>query len=318
MALNFVLATVSLEFVVLEMLGALVVWLIFSTISVPTIDPHMPRPKRPPLYLELFLTWLNATIDDTVTSLAPQILRRPSTSSYRPSLRFSVPSAPHGHPAQRHQVLQRFIYALRLIWHFVSCKRHFDSWRSRHRFSPQRQLIAINQRRLIAMSSVTTGLARAHQAASTTAASCRVIFDSDSFDILVDGGATSCISNNLSDFIKPPKDSAVRVKGFNGTTSSTKVGTVIWNMLDDSGKRHALKIHNVCYVPECPMRLLSPQHYSQQENDFRGTCSTNYGDRVVLVWNRGRFTATMSLSPKPMLEFYAVLLDTRSSLVGSP
>ena len=277
------LTTVSLEFVVLEMLGVFV-WLVFINATVPTIDPYIPRSKRPPLYLELFLTWLNATIDHTVISLAPRIIRRPSTSSFNSLPRY----VQSGHPTKSYQVLQRFIYALRLIWHFVSCKRHFDPWRSRHRFS--------KQRRLLALAAITAGVARAHQAASTTTSSRRVIFDSDSFDILVDGGATSCISNNLSDFIKPPRDSTVRVKGFNGTTSSTKVGTVIWNILDDSGKRHALKIHDVYYVPACPMRLLSPQHYSQQENDLRGTYSTNYGDRVLLVWNHGRYKATMTLS----------------------
>ena len=88
----------------------------------------------------------------------------------------------------------------------------------------------------------------------------------------------------------------MRVKGFNGTTSSTKVGTVIWNILDDSGQRHALKIPNTYYVPKCPLRLLSPQHYSQATKDIRGTYSTNFGDHVLLVWNRGRFRATMPLS----------------------
>ena len=146
------------------------------------------------------------------------------------------------------------------------------------------------------MSAITAGVARAHQAVSTNTSFRRVIFDSGSFDILVDGGATSCISNSLSDFIKPPQDSTVRVKGFNGTTSSTKVGTVIWNILCDSGKRHTLKIHNMYYVPACLMHLLSPQYYSQQDNDLRGICSTNYGDRVLLVWNRCWSTATMSLS----------------------
>jgi hypothetical protein len=71
----------------------------------------------------------------------------------------------------------------------------------------------------------------------------------DSFDILVDGGATSFISNNLLDFVTPPHNSNVRVKGFNVTMSSTKLGTVVWNILDDSGQCHALKIWNIYYAP---------------------------------------------------------------------
>ena len=44
------------------------------------------------------------------------------------------------------------------------------------------------------------------------------------------------------------------------------------------------------------MRLLSPQHYSQQLNDHRGTYSTNYGDQVLFVFHKGKFRATMPLS----------------------
>jgi hypothetical protein len=125
----------------------------------------------------------------------------------------------------------------------------------------------------------------------------RAIFNSDSFDILVDGGATASISNCLGDFVTPPKESTVRVKGFNGTTSATKVGTVIWHVLDDSGHRRKLTIRNTYYVPECPVWLLSPQHYSQQTKDLRGTYATNYGDQALFVWNRGLFRVTMPLSP---------------------
>jgi hypothetical protein len=89
----------------------------------------------------------------------------------------------------------------------------------------------------------------------------------------------------------------MKVKGFNGTTSSTRVGTVLWTILDDSGHRRTLKIRNTYYVPACPLRLLSPQHYSQQTKDLRGTYSTNFGDHVLFVWNRGHHTATMPLSP---------------------
>jgi hypothetical protein len=260
MGLNFVLTLLSLEFVVFEMGAHAIVWLIFSTTYVPTIDPYIPRSKRPPLLLARFLTWLNTAIDKAVNNLAHRILVRRSPTSCSVFLTRRIAQG------QAHQCLkyahQRFKYAFLLIRHFLYCIWHFDWWRTRHRLP--------THRRLLAMSAITAGIARAHQAASASQ-SPQAIFDSDSFDILVDGGATSCISNSLSDFITPPQDSTVRVKGFNGTTSSTKVGTVIWNILDDSGQRHALQIRNTYYVPDCPLRLLSPQHYSQQENDSRGT-----------------------------------------------
>jgi hypothetical protein len=98
---------------------------------------------------------------------------------------------------------------------------------------------------LLALSALATGIARANAAAAISEdRPCRPIFDSDSFDILADGGASACISNNHADFIKPPKTSAIWVKGFNGTTSSTKVGTVRWSILDDSGQERTLEVCN--------------------------------------------------------------------------
>jgi hypothetical protein len=74
------------------------------------------------------------------------------------------------------------------------------------------------------------------------------------------------------------------------------IGTVLWTVLNDTGHRRTLKIPKTYYVPACPLRLLSPQHYSQVTNDLRGTYSTNYGDHVLFVWNRGQFKATLPLS----------------------
>jgi hypothetical protein len=44
------------------------------------------------------------------------------------------------------------------------------------------------------------------------------------------------------------------------------------------------------------MRLLSPQHYSQQIHDHRGTYSTNFGDQVVFVFHK-QIQVTIPLSP---------------------
>jgi hypothetical protein len=44
------------------------------------------------------------------------------------------------------------------------------------------------------------------------------------------------------------------------------------------------------------MRLLSPQHYSQQIKDHRGNYSTNYGDQVLFVFHKQKFRVTMTLS----------------------
>ena len=294
-----VLMMVSMEVMVLWMCTQAIVLLIIETSFVPTIDPYIPRAKRPPLYLQSLLSWINTTIDEVVVSLAPLIICRTST----PCSVFYPPYSPP--PAPEYQFYQRFKHLQCLIpqcfkslftrfWthNYLFCKWNFAWWDARHR----QPLHPSRRRRILALSAINAGVARAHAAAPSRQSSSRVIFDSDSFDILVDGGATSCISNSLSDFIKPPQDSNVRVKGFHGTTSAIKIGTVVWNILDDSGQRHALKIPDTYYVPACPLRLLSPQHYSQIRDDVRGTYSTNFGDQVLFVFHKGRFQATMPLS----------------------
>jgi hypothetical protein len=126
----------------------------------------------------------------------------------------------------------------------------------------------------------------------------RALFDSDSFDILVDGGATASISNCLDDFIQPPTTTNIRIKGFNGTYSAARIGTVRWPILDDEGVRHVLQIPDTYFVASCPMRLLcDTQHYSQQIHDHRGTYSTNFGDQVVFVFHKKKFQVTIPLSP---------------------
>jgi hypothetical protein len=45
------------------------------------------------------------------------------------------------------------------------------------------------------------------------------------------------------------------------------------------------------------MRLLSPQHYSQQIKGHRGIYSTNHGDQVLFVFHKRKFRVTMTLSP---------------------
>jgi hypothetical protein len=82
---------------------------------------------------------------------------------------------------------------------YFFAKWNFTWWRFRRR-SPSRTATY-----LLALSALATGIARANAAAAISEdGPCRPIFYSDSFDILLDGGASACISNNLTGFIKPP------------------------------------------------------------------------------------------------------------------
>jgi hypothetical protein len=108
---------------------------------------------------------------------------------------------------------------------------------------------------LMAYSAVTMGVARAQAHCDNAAPTSthRSVFDSeDSYDILVDGGTTASITNNLNDSVKPPQKTNIRIKGFNGTSSNARVGTVKWTILDDNGVRHVLKIPDTYYVESVP------------------------------------------------------------------
>jgi hypothetical protein len=61
-------------------------------------------------------------------------------------------------------------------------------------------------------------------------------FDSDSYQILIDNCCSHSLTNNKNDFIEWPAKSKVRVRGYNGQTTSTMIGTVKWKILDDNGK----------------------------------------------------------------------------------
>jgi len=66
----------------------------------------------------------------------------------------------------------------------------------------------------------------------------RVHFDTDSYEILVDNCCSKSITNCLEDFIAPPRSSNMIIKGFNGATATTKVGTVQWRLQDDWASTH--------------------------------------------------------------------------------
>lgn len=129
---------------------------------------------------------------------------------------------------------------------------------------------------------------------STTTKLRRMHFDTDSYEILVDNCCSKSITNSLDDFIQPPKPSQMTIKGFNGATAPTCVGTVKWHMQDDKGKLHTIVLPETYYSPKVQTRLLSPQHWAQVAR--RGTKCTTYHDKIILSWERGKYTKTVPLS----------------------
>jgi hypothetical protein len=119
-------------------------------------------------------------------------------------------------------------------------------------------------------------------------------FDSDSYQIMVDNGASYSISNNLDDFIEPPTKIGPKIKGFAGSQTRSLIGTVQWHITDDEGTTHSIILPNTSYVPNADIRMLSPQHWAQVNNDLRGTMCVTYGDCFLL---KKRFRKTIPISP---------------------
>ena len=129
------------------------------------------------------------------------------------------------------------------------------------------------------------------QASNQAAPSIR--YDSDSFQIAIDNCATSCFTNDLKDFVGLPQETNTKVLGI-GQGVATYVGTVRWNIVDDSGRRHELVISGTRYQASLPFRLLCPQHVAQIYNDPKTTCMTLM-DKVIFKWGGGKWTRTLPL-----------------------
>jgi hypothetical protein len=75
----------------------------------------------------------------------------------------------------------------------------------------------------------------------------RMDFDTDSFDILKDNCCSHTLTNDINNYIEPPVKSSVRVRGYNGSTNSTKVGTLKWKIKDHNSKVHNFIVPNTYY-----------------------------------------------------------------------
>jgi hypothetical protein len=126
-----------------------------------------------------------------------------------------------------------------------------------------------------------------------------VIFDSDSFKILVDNGASRCMTNNKKHFIGVPREVQRQVCGL-GKGTVTHEGTVSWSWADDDGKTHSIQIPNTLYCPGLPFCLLSPQHLAAESADHHpkkdGTWLATYANSMKLYWNQRTACRTIPLS----------------------
>ena len=123
-------------------------------------------------------------------------------------------------------------------------------------------------------------------------------FDTDSFKIGVDNHASRCMTNDIRHFehFRPLRTNKT-VGGIQGGLAIRGEGTFVFNIEDDEGKTHTIRIPRSLYLPDLPMSLLSPQHWAQEAKDNspiqHGTRMENYADGCKLIWNQLDFSKTI-------------------------
>ena len=135
----------------------------------------------------------------------------------------------------------------------------------RHRKGIERNKIGSHsKRKILYLYSV---LAMAHMVKATERES---RFDTDSFELGVDNRASYCITNKIKDVVGPLIKTKRTIKGFMGARTHTIYKcTIKWEWGDDNGQRHKFLIPNSFYIPEGGIRLLSPQHWAQSQQDHK-------------------------------------------------
>ena len=125
-------------------------------------------------------------------------------------------------------------------------------------------------------------------------------FDTDSAPIGVDNRCSGCISHEISDFLDDLRPSNRVIKGFGGArTVNVMTGTLRWQWADDTGAVSTFTIPKSFYVPHGKVRLLSPQHWAQSQNDFKpiqGTREITDAHNVTLYWKQRKHKLTIPLS----------------------
>ena len=78
-------------------------------------------------------------------------------------------------------------------------------------------------------------------------------------------------------------------ESYGGVIKVREEDAVKWNIEDDDVQIHSTIIHNVNYVPEAPICLISPQHWAKPDGTWCSTKAKNF----ILYWNQERYNHTI-------------------------
>ena len=131
--------------------------------------------------------------------------------------------------------------------------------------------------------------------------------DTDSYTAAIDTCTSESICKHKECFvgdIKPCKN--VYVQGVGGRIKASGYGSVKMRIEDDQGKAFDLLIHNVIYLPDSPINLISPQRWSGGSKDPTGTGELTIDGTTLLFWNERKSTKIIPHHPElgiPIMTF---------------
>ena len=118
-----------------------------------------------------------------------------------------------------------------------------------------------------------------------------VHFDMDSIPIGINNHASRCMGNDARLFEDLHPSQNKQVRGINAGLEIKGIGTFVFTIEDDNGKKHEICILNSLHVPDLKLCLLSPQHWAQEAGDDypmpNGTRMENMASHCILIWKQG-------------------------------
>jgi hypothetical protein len=136
-----------------------------------------------------------------------------------------------------------------------------------------------------------------------------VRFDSDSYLIGVDNHASGARPTLLISLKTCISTTTRQVDGINSGLDITGQGTFKFNITNNDGKAHTIRIPNSLYVPNLKRCLLSPQHWAQEAGD-KQTWMGNYRDKCVLNWRGSK--KTVPFQPTTNVPVFYMASSSRS------
>jgi len=144
-------------------------------------------------------------------------------------------------------------------------------------------------------------------------------FDIDSFLIGVDSFASVTMATQPDQFEDLILDTGQSVQGIEGGLAIKGHGTFKFNIEDDEGTVHSIKIADSMYVPDLKYCLLSPQHWAQKaQESARGTRMETNANPALFLYGARESIGTQFLTVGTQTLRFFVQLRPRQPIVHSP